>query len=89
MKRESGQEEGEEGAGERVRQVQSRGGGGGGGVGSGGGGLLMLCQQGEKKGKSEKEAVNEQIVASRWIRRVQRAPGTMLTSITTVWFMRG
>lgn len=37
----------------------------------------------------EKEAVNEQTVASCWICRVQKAHGTMLTSITTVWFVRG
>lgn len=75
LKREPGQEEGEGGVGERERQVQSRGGGGGGGWG---GGLLMLCQQGGKK--REKQWKSRLLPHT----GVQRALGTMLTSVTAV-----
>lgn len=87
MKREPGQKEREGGAGERGRQVQREeeeeewvvvvvv-------VGS------CSVSRGKKRKVSEKkEAVNEQIVASIGSCRVQRTPGTVLTSITSVEHM--
>lgn len=49
--------------------------------------VVYSCSVSREIGEREEEAVNEQIIASHRSCGVHRAPGTMLTSITTVWHM--